>query len=63
MRNRFKRRIREWFRAHRDELGTDVDLVVIARRPGGRLGLAELDLRLRALLDLAPPAEAGGGHG
>jgi len=59
VRNRFKRRIREWFRAHRDELDPPVDLVVIARRPGGRLSLAELDARLRDLLGLDPPVANG----
>lgn len=54
VRNRFKRRIRAWFRAHREELAAPVDLVVIARAPAGKLSLAELDLRLRELLELAP---------
>lgn len=54
VRNRFKRRIRAWFRAHREELAAPVDLVVIARPPAGKLSLAELDLRLRELLQLAP---------
>ncbi|MEM9176319.1 MAG: ribonuclease P protein component [Myxococcota bacterium] len=60
VRNRFKRRIRAWFRAHRAELVPPVDLVVIARRPGGQLGLSELDARLRKLLALEP---VGGRHG
>jgi len=51
-RNRFKRRVREWFRHRRAEFGGDLDLVVIARRSGGRLGQAELDRRLSELLDL-----------
>ena len=63
VRNRFKRRLREWFRATRHEFDTDVDLVVIARRPGGQLGLAELDGRLRDLLGLDPPTGFGGAHG
>ncbi|MBB84698.1 MAG: ribonuclease P protein component [Deltaproteobacteria bacterium] len=54
VRNRFKRRIRAWFRANREELAAPVDLVVIARSPAGKLSLAELDLRLRELLKLAP---------
>ncbi|MCR9094487.1 MAG: ribonuclease P protein component [bacterium] len=63
VRNRFKRRVREWFRAHRDELGADLDLVVIARRPAGRMGLGELDGRLRDLLGLGerPATEASRG--
>ncbi len=59
VRNRFKRRIREWFRANRGALGRDRDVVVIARRAGARLSLQELDARLRHLLEL-PPAEANG---
>lgn len=56
-RNRFKRRMRAWFRERRDELGSSlglegVDLVVIARKSGGRLNLAELDERLSGLLGL-----------
>ncbi len=51
-RNRFKRRVREWFRHRRAEFGGDLDLVVIARRSGARLGQAELDRRLSELLDL-----------
>ena len=54
VRNRFKRRIRAWFRANREELAAPVDLVVIARLPAGKLSFAELDLRLRELLELAP---------
>ena len=63
IRNRFKRRLREWFRATRHELETDVDLVVIARRPGGQLGLDELDVRLRGLLGLAQGGRFGGVDG
>jgi ribonuclease P protein component len=51
-RNRFKRRVRAWFREHRDEFDRDVDLVVIARKSGGQLGFAELDERLSELLGL-----------
>ena len=51
-RNRFKRRVREWFRQHRWELQTAVDIVVIARRPAVALSLAELGDRLSRLLDL-----------
>jgi ribonuclease P protein component len=49
-RNRFKRRVREWFRHHRDELQGPFDIVVIARRPGIDLSLAQLAVRLSALL-------------
>ena len=56
-RNRFKRRVRSWFRHRRGDvaqaLGLEaVDLVVIARRSGAELGLAELDERLSRLLGL-----------
>lgn len=49
-RNLFKRRVREWFRRHRSELGGPLDIVVIARRPGIDLSLAELAVRMPALL-------------
>ena len=52
MRNRFKRRIRAWFRMRRSEFATDLDLVVIARRSGGSLSLDQLDERLSKLLGL-----------
>ncbi len=51
-RNRFKRRVREWFRQHRGELASPVDIVVIARRPAVDLSLAELGDRLSQLLGL-----------
>ncbi len=54
IRNRFKRRTREWFRRRRGDLGRDVDLVVIARRSGSKLSFDELDERLSHLLGLAP---------
>jgi len=40
-RNHIKRRIREWFRQHRDELPVGRDIVVIARQ-----GAAKLDSSL-----------------
>lgn len=49
-RNRFKRRVREWFRQHRETLDTPLDIVVIARRPGVDLSLEELSRRLARLL-------------
>ena len=52
VRNRFKRRIRAWFRMRRSEFATDLDLVVIARRSGGSLSLDQLDERLSKLLGL-----------
>jgi ribonuclease P protein component len=51
-RNRFKRRVREWFRRRRLDLDPPVDLVVIARRSGAALEMAELDQRLSGLLEL-----------
>jgi ribonuclease P protein component len=53
-RNRFKRRVREWFRERRGELDPAVDLVVIARRSGAELSLQDLDGRLSSLLGLDP---------
>jgi ribonuclease P protein component len=58
-RNRFKRRVREWFRHHRDGLREPVDIVVIARRPGIDLGLAELGDHLSRLLGLESSQVAG----
>ena len=51
-RNLFKRRVREWFRRHREELPDGLDIVVIARRAGIALSLAELGLRLSRLVGL-----------
>lgn len=52
VRNRFKRRIRDWFRHNRGQIDSNLDLVVIARRSGARLSFAELDERLAGLLEL-----------
>ncbi|MBY0399614.1 ribonuclease P protein component [Myxococcota bacterium] len=49
-RNRFKRRVREWFRRQREALPEPVDIVVIARRPAIHLSFAELSRRLGELL-------------
>lgn len=54
VRNRFKRRLRAWFRTRRVDFDTDIDLVVIARRSGASLSLAQLDTRLSTLLGLDP---------
>ena len=51
-RNRFKRRTREWFRRRRQEFGSELDLVVIARPPAALLSFDELDRRLCQLLGL-----------
>ncbi len=60
VRNRFKRRLRAWFRTNRSDLPGDVDLVVIARRAGAQLSLDQLDTRLRGLLEMP---SAGGSRG
>jgi len=52
VRNRFKRRTREWFRQRRSEFRSDLDLVVIARGPAAQLSFDELDQRLCELLRL-----------
>lgn len=57
VRNRFKRRVREWFRRRRAELDRDLDVVVIARRAGAGLGAAELDDRLSGLLGIRPAGD------
>ena len=51
VRNRVKRRIREWFRASRQTLVADVDVVVIARRAAAELSGRDVGVRLSALLD------------
>jgi ribonuclease P protein component len=38
VRNRVKRRVREWYRQNRDELRSDLDFVVIARPSAADLG-------------------------
>ena len=53
VRNRFKRRVRAWFRARRSDFASELDLVVIARRSGASLSLEQLDTRLSKLLGLA----------
>jgi ribonuclease P protein component len=49
VRTRVKRGIREWFRRSRQELGEDVDVVVIARSGAARLAGAELSAELLGL--------------
>jgi ribonuclease P protein component len=55
VRNRFKRRVRAWFRTRRSEFACDLDLVVIARRSGAALSLNQLDVRLSKLVGIDPP--------
>lgn len=54
VRNRFKRRVREWFRHRRWDLPEVLDLVVIARPSGSRLSLVALDERLSQLVGIEP---------
>ena len=49
LRNRVKRRIREWFRSSRGELPEGTDLVVIARKGAGELSGAEVARHLTGL--------------
>jgi len=58
-RNRFKRRVREWFRRQRESLDPAVDIVVIARRPAVDLSFEELSLRLARLLASSKTQTAG----
>ena len=48
-RNHVKRRVREWFRRNRDQLGAATDVVVIGRAGAGVLDGSEID----RLLDFA----------
>jgi ribonuclease P protein component len=58
VRNRVKRRVREWFRTQRGSLGSGVDWVVIARAPAAGLVREatedELSRLCRAALRAAP---------
>jgi ribonuclease P protein component len=62
VRNRVKRRIREWFRAERGSLGRGVDWVVIARPPAAGLARGEAEAELsrlsRAVLGAARQEDA-----
>jgi ribonuclease P protein component len=49
VRNRVKRRIREWFRSERDSLGRGVDWVVIARPAAAELARSEAETELSRL--------------
>ena len=59
VRNRVKRRIREWFRAARGAMRPGIDLLVIARRAAAGQGARELDA---ALCELSIAAGAAGGE-
>ena len=51
VRNRLKRRIREWFRSERDRLREPLDLVVIARPQAAALSGTELRAQLSKQLE------------
>jgi ribonuclease P protein component len=53
VRNRVKRRVREWFRIHRWELPAQTDLVVVARSGAGGIPTRELWAELMALASQA----------
>jgi ribonuclease P protein component len=56
VRNRLKRSVREWFRRSRDTLSSDLDLVVIARKPAASLdpnGVAEVLSELLTSADVS----------
>jgi len=59
VRNRVKRRIREWFRRARAAMRPGIDLVVIARSAAAGRDARDLDT---ALCELASAAGAGGGE-
>jgi ribonuclease P protein component len=49
VRNRVKRRVREWFRCERGRFGRPLDVVVIARPSAARLEMVEVSERLSVL--------------
>jgi len=53
-RNHVKRRVREWFRAERDQLPEHVDLVVIAKPGAAELDSAGVSESLRRALAKTP---------
>ena len=56
VRNRIKRRIREWFRRSRSSIPQHLDLLVIARGGAGGLGGREVGDRLEELMHRATGA-------
>lgn len=60
VRNRFKRRTREWFRRRRHELDSELDIVVIARPAAAEISFDDLDRRLGQLLGLVDAPEGTG---
>lgn len=51
VRNRVKRRIREWFRREGAQQAPGLDLVVIARPPAARLASGATSIALNALIE------------
>jgi len=49
VRNRVKRRVREWFRHDREDLGKEMDIIVIARPAAAKLGTRETKDVLREM--------------
>jgi ribonuclease P protein component len=58
VRNRVKRRIREWFRIRREALGAGLDWVVIGRSPAATLGREAAEAELSRLSHTAVEAGA-----
>jgi len=61
VRNRVKRRIREWFRADRSGLGPSVDVVVIGRVAAAQLTRTAFDAELTRLTSGAARGARPGG--
>ena len=59
IRNRVKRRIREWFRHSREELPDGSDIVVIARRAARNLSGSEVALVLGQMIYATGPRRGG----
>jgi len=59
-RNHVKRRVREWFRAERDALPEDIDMVVIAKPGAAELDGAGVAASLRRAIASSPRASRAG---
>jgi ribonuclease P protein component len=53
IRNRVKRRVRDWFRRERQQVGGPLDVVVIVRRGAAELESSELHRQLSSLVSRA----------